>query len=69
MTDSNGRQAIIHSELVPIDGVERAAMAQFCKSLSPEDWMLLEMLSERVRNDLLRHAIAVLFRWRKRRTR
>ena len=58
-----------HVELVPGSVFERAAMADFCKSLSPEDWTLLDQLGSRVRNALLKQTIAIMLKWRKRRGR
>ncbi|HET7540697.1 MAG TPA: hypothetical protein VFK05_12520 [Polyangiaceae bacterium] len=66
--DNRGEPLITHHvELVPSDGIERAAMADFCKSLSPEDWIALEQLGPRVKNALLKQTIAIALKWRKRR--
>lgn|GEM_PF-6387590 len=54
-------------ELVPSSVFERAAMADFCRSLTPADWIALEQLGPRVRNALLKQTIAILLKWRKRR--
>lgn len=54
-------------ELVPSSVFERAALADFCGSLSPADWIALEQLGPRVRNALLKQTIAIALRWRKRR--
>ena len=54
---------------VPIDRSERLLLAGLCNSLSAEDWILLELLSKRVRNDLLKQTIRICLRWRARRTR
>ncbi len=37
--DFNESRPVRHVELVPSSVFERAAMADFCKSLSPEDWL------------------------------
>lgn len=60
-------KAELHSMPIAPDKVERAAMAKFCESLTPEDWLALEQLSERVRNALLKRTIAVALKWRSRR--
>ena len=57
----------MHSMPVAPDKLERAAMAAFCQSLSPDDWLALEQLSARVRNALLKQTIAIALRWRARR--
>lgn len=59
----------LHSMPIAPDKIERAAMAAFCQSLTPEDWLALEQLSERVRNALLKRTIAVALKWRSRRNR
>lgn len=61
-------KAELHSMPIAPDKIERAAMSAFCASLTPEDWLALEQLSERVRNALLKQTIAVALRWRSRRT-
>jgi len=58
-----------HIELVPGDELARAATAGFCKSLSPEDWILLEQLGPRLRSALLKQTVAIALCWRKRRGR
>jgi hypothetical protein len=66
----NGVHAIAWQEFpVPSDRSERLAMAGFCNSLSAEDWIALEALSKRVRNDLLKMTIQIALKWRARRTR
>ncbi|MET0793564.1 MAG: hypothetical protein ABW061_18740 [Polyangiaceae bacterium] len=57
----------VHSFPVPPGKFERAAMAGFCESLSPEDWILLESMGTRLRNALLKQTIAIALQWRKRR--
>jgi len=57
----------VHTELVAGSKIESAAMAAFCQSLSPEDWLALEALDQRVRNAMLKQTIAILLKWRKRR--
>jgi hypothetical protein len=52
---------------VPPGKFERAAMAGFCESLSPADWILLEQLDPRLKNALLKQTIAIALKWRKRR--
>lgn len=63
----NEPRPVRHVELVPGDAIERAALAGFCGSLSPEDWLLLEQLGPRVKNALLKQTIAIILKWRKRR--
>jgi hypothetical protein len=58
----------VHTIPVPPGKFERAAMAGFCESLSPEDWLLLESMGPRLRNALLKQTIAIAMRWRKRRS-
>jgi len=58
---------VVHEFVVPPDKIERAAMAGFCESLSPEDWLALEALGQRVRNAMLKQTIRIALRWRARR--
>ena len=62
-------KAETHSFPVPPGTFERAAMADFCESLSPEDWLSLEGLGPRLRNALLKQTVQIVLRWRKRRAR
>ena len=59
----------VHTVLIAPDVIERAAMADFCQSLSPEDWLALEALGQRVRNAMLKQTVRIALRWRKRRAR
>ena len=63
------RTGVVHSFPVPPGKFERAAMAGFCESLSPADWILLEQLEPRLKNALLKQTIAIALQWRTRRNR
>jgi len=66
--DNRGEPITItrHVELVPSSVFERAAMADFCRSLTSEDWILLEQLGPRLKNALLKQTIATALTGRKR---
>ncbi len=59
----------VTTNAVPVacDAIERGAMAAFCASLSPDDWIALEGLGQRVRNAMLKQTVRIALRWRKRR--
>jgi hypothetical protein len=57
----------VQTELVAGSRIENAAMASFCQSLTPEDWLALETLEQRVRNALLKQTVRIALRWRARR--
>jgi len=56
------------AELIAGSKIESAAMADFCQSLTPEDWLALEALGQRVRNAMLKQTVRIALRWRERRT-
>ena len=58
------KQLPVHTAIVGSERLERAAMASFCASLSADEWTLLQQLSERVRNELLKRTIGVMMKWR-----
>jgi hypothetical protein len=49
---------------VPLDkaAVRRAATAHVMRSITPEDWIALETLAPRLKNELLRQAVSLLLR-------
>jgi hypothetical protein len=57
---------IIELDPASLTRLRRGAMACFCASLTPEDWLQLETLSARLKNGLLVLAVRELL---KRRTR
>jgi len=59
--------AEVHTALVAGSRLESAAMASFCQSLTPDDWLALEALGQRVRNALLKQTVRIALRWQKRR--
>lgn len=65
---TNVKLAMETIELTPHDltGLRRGAMARFCASLTPEDWLQLQALPERLRNGLLVLAVRELLKQRTR---
>ena len=59
----------MHVELIAGSKIESAAMADFCAQLTPEDWLALKALGQRVRNAMLKQTVRIALRWRARRTR
>ena len=57
----------LHSVALDPARVQRAALSAFCESLSPDDWLQLEQLTPKLRNELLRQAVALMLRRRPRR--
>ena len=55
---------IIELEPDDLTALRRGTMVRFCASLTPEDWLPLEALSERLKNGLLVLAVRELLKRR-----
>ncbi len=55
---------IIELSADDLTNLRRGAMARFCASLTPADWLQLETLSERLKNGLLVLAVRELLKRR-----
>jgi hypothetical protein len=61
---SSVRVETIELDPESIARLRRGTMARFCQSLTPEDWLQLEALPERLRNGLLVLAVQELLKRR-----